>query len=68
MIVDKADYLDRTENLLNDTMKFEKINLKNNWILDFQRVNSILKKLVASNSLEISETSFDQARYNVWTL
>ena len=68
MIVDKADYLDRTENLLNDTMKFEKINLKNNWILNFQRVNSILKKLVASNSLEISETSFDQARYNVWTL
>ena len=67
MIVDKADYLDRTENLLNDTMKFEKINLKNNWILNFQRVNSILKKLVASNSLEISETSFDQARYNVWT-
>ena len=68
MIVDKADYLDRTENLLNDTMKFEKINLKNNWILNFKRVNSILKKLVASNSLEISETSFDQARYNVWTL
>ena len=68
MIVDKADYLDRTENLLNDTMKFEKINLKNNWILNFQRINSILKKLVASNSLEISETSFDQARYNVWTL
>ena len=68
MIVDKADYLDRTENLLNDTMKFEKINLKNNWILNFQHVNSILKKLVASNSLEISETSFDQARYNVWTL
>ena len=68
MIVDKADYLDKTENLLNDTMKFEKINLKNNWILNFQRVNSILKKLVASNSLEISETSFDQARYNVWTL
>ena len=30
MIVDKADYLDRTENLLNDTMTFEKINLKNN--------------------------------------
>ena len=30
MIVDKADYLDKTENLLNDTMKFEKINLKIN--------------------------------------
>ena len=27
-IVDKACYLDKTENLLNDTRKFEKINLK----------------------------------------
>ena len=27
-IVDKAYYLDKTENLLNDTRKFEKINLK----------------------------------------
>ena len=64
MIVDKADYLDKTENLLNDTMKFEKINLKINWILNFavnqeKRVDNILKELVASNS---------QARYNVWTL
>ena len=59
MIVDKADYLDRTENLLNDTMKFEKINLKNNWILNFainqeKRVDNNFKKLLASNSLEIS--------------
>ena len=64
MIVDKADYLDKTENLLNDTMKFEKINLKINRILNFavnqeKRVDNILKELVASNS---------QARYNVWTL
>ena len=59
MIVDKADYLDKTENLLNDTMKFEKINLKNNWILNFainqeKRVDNNFKKLLASNSLEIS--------------
>ena len=59
MIVDKADYLDKTENLLNDTMKFEKINLKNNWILNFainqeKPVDNNFKKLLASNSLEIS--------------
>ena len=59
MIVDKADYLDKTENLLNDTMKFEKINLKNNWILNFainqeKRVDNNFKKLLASNGLEIS--------------
>ena len=29
VVVDKADYLDKMENLLNDTQKFEKINLKN---------------------------------------
>ena len=29
VVVDKADYLDKMENLLNDTRKFEKINLKN---------------------------------------
>ena len=32
VIVDIADYLDKMENLLNDTRKFEKINLKNNGI------------------------------------
>ena len=56
MTVDKADYLDKMENLLNDTRKFEKINLKNNGILNFainqeKRVNNILKKIVASNSI-----------------
>ena len=35
MIVDKADYLDKTENLLNDTRKSEKINLKNDGIYPF---------------------------------
>ena len=29
VIVDKADYLDKMENLLNNTQKFEKLNLKN---------------------------------------
>ena len=33
MVVDKTDYLDKMENLLNDTQKFEKINLKNDGIL-----------------------------------
>ena len=35
MIVDKADYLDKMENLLNDTGKFEKNNLKNDRIFSF---------------------------------
>ena len=35
VIVDKADYLNKMENLLNDTWKFEKINLKNDGILNF---------------------------------
>ena len=56
MVVDKTDYLDKMDNLLNDTWKFEKINLKNDGILNFainqeKRVDNILKKLVASNSI-----------------
>ena len=56
MVVDKADYLDKMENLLNDTRKFENINLKNDGILNFvinqeKHVDNILKKLVASNSI-----------------
>ena len=44
------------DNFLNDTRKFEKTNLKNDGILNFainqeKRVDSILKKLVASNSI-----------------
>ena len=35
VVVDKADYLDKMDNLLNDTRKFEKINLKNDGILNF---------------------------------
>ena len=35
VIVDKADYLDKMENLLNDTGKFEKNNLKNDRIFNF---------------------------------
>ena len=66
MIVNKADYLDKMENLLNDTRKFEKINLKNYGILNFavnqeKCVNNILKKLVAANSIsEEIRKSFKQ--------
>ena len=66
MVVVKADYLDKMENLLNDTRKFEKINLNNDGILNFainqeKRVNNILKKLVASNSIcEETRTSLNQ--------
>ena len=35
VVVDKADYSDKIENLLNNTRKFEKINLKNDGILNF---------------------------------
>ena len=47
VVVDKADYLDKMDNLLNDTRKFEKINLKNDGILNFainqqKRVGNIL--------------------------
>ena len=49
MVVDKAGYLDEMENLLNDTRKFDKINLKNDGISNFainqeKRVDNILKK------------------------
>ena len=56
MIVDKSDYLDKMENLLSDTQKVEKTNLKNDEIWNFavnqeKRVDNVLKKLVASNSI-----------------
>ena len=56
MIADKGNYLDKMENLLNDTREFEKINVKNNGILNFaikqeKRVGNVLKKLVAANSI-----------------
>ena len=55
-IVDKAGYLDKMENLLNDTRKFEKINLQNDGILNFavnqeKSVDNIFKKLVATNNI-----------------
>ena len=34
VIANKADYLDKMENLLNDTRSFEKLNLKNDGILN----------------------------------
>ena len=54
MIIDKTDYLNKILNPLNDTRKFETINLKNDQILNFTviqeiRVDNILKKPVASN-------------------
>ena len=56
MVVDKADYSDKMENLLNGIRKFEKISLKNDGILNFainqeKRVDYIFRKLVASNSI-----------------
>ena len=56
VVVNKADYLNKTDNLLNDTRKFEKINPKNDGILNFainqeKRVDNIFKKLVASKSI-----------------
>ena len=56
MTVNKTNYLNKIENFLNDTCKFEKNNLKNNGILSFpvnqeKRVDNIFKKLVASNNV-----------------
>ena len=56
MIADKADYLDKMENLLNDTRSFEKLNLKNDGILNTavnheKRPQNIFRKLVASNNI-----------------
>ena len=54
MIINKTDYLNKILNPLNDTRKFQTINLKNDQILNFTviqeiRVDNILKKPVASN-------------------
>ena len=67
MTVDKADYLNKMDNFLNDTRKLEKINLKNDGILNFavnqeKCVDNILKRLVATNSI------FQETRRSVWTL
>ena len=56
VVVHKADYLDKMENRLNDTRKFENTNLKNDGILNFtinqeKSVGNILKKLVTSSSI-----------------
>ena len=57
VIFDKADYLVKMGNLLNDTQKFEKINLKNDGILNFavnqeKYVDNNFKKLLYSISEE----------------
>ena len=49
VVVNQTDYLDKMENLLNDTRIFEKNNLKNDGILNLainqeKRVDNILKK------------------------
>ena len=69
MIVGKTDYLHKIENLLIDTHKFEKINLKNDGILSFavnqeKCVDNIFKKLVVSNT--ISEETRRPLK-TVWT-
>ena len=56
MIVDKADYLHKMENLLNERRKFEKINLKNDGVSNFavnqeKCVDCIFKKPFVSNSI-----------------
>ena len=53
MIVYKTNYLEKMENLPNDTCIFEKISLKNNESLSFainqeKRVENVFKKLVMS--------------------
>ena len=56
MIADKAGYLDKMKNLLNDTRNFQKTNLNNDEILSFavnkeNRLDNIFKKFVTSKSL-----------------
>ena len=53
MIVDKADYLDKVENVLNDTCQIKKNNLKIKGILSFpvnqeKCVDNVFKKLVSN--------------------
>ena len=67
MIVGKTHYSDKMENYLNDTRKFQKINLRNDGLLSFavnqeKRVDNIFKRFVVSKSIS------EETRYNVWTL
>ena len=67
MIVDKTHYADKMENYLNDTRKFQKINLRNDGLLSFavnqeKSVDNIFKRFVVSKSIS------EETRYNVWTL
>ena len=55
-IIDKTDYSEKMEDLLNETRKFGKTNPKNDEILNFaanqeELVGNILKQLVASKSI-----------------
>ena len=55
-IIDKTDYSEKMEDLLNETRKSGKTNPKNDEILNFaanqeEPVGNILKQLVASKSI-----------------
>lgn len=68
VIVNKIDYWNKIENLLNDVRKFQKIILKNDGIFSFvvnqeKQFDNILKKLVASDSkFEETRRSLKQLR------
>ena len=53
VVVDKADYLDKMDNLLNDTRKFEKINLKNDGILNFASIKKNVLTIFLKNLLRL---------------
>ena len=53
MIVDKADYLDKMENLLNDTRRFEKNYLKNDGTLNFVVSQEIRVTIFKKNLLQL---------------
>ena len=57
--MDKADYLDKIENLLNDTQKFEKIDLKKDGILNFA-INQ--EKHVEKHFKETCNSVFEETR------
>lgn len=69
MYVEKSDFLDKVKNLLNDTWKFKKLNLKNDRTWNFaaneeKHVHNIFKKFIASNSISEETRRFVKP---VWT-
>ena len=56
MNVEKSDFLNKVKNLLNDTWKFKKLDLKNDRTWNFaanqeKHVDNIFKKFIASNNI-----------------